>query len=46
MLINLRLTTLLLPLLLPLLIRIRIIIIVIIIRRLVLLSLKRVITIR
>ena len=43
---NLRLTTLLLPLPLLLLIRIRIIIIVIIIRRLVLLSLRRVIIIR
>ena len=46
MLTNLRLTILLPPLLLPLLIRIRIIIIVIIIRRPVLLSLRRVITIR
>ena len=46
MLTNLRLTTSLLPLPLPLPIRIRIIIIVIIIRRPVLLSLRRVITIR
>ena len=46
MLTNLRLTTSLLPLPLPLPIRIRIIIIVIIIRRPVLLSLRRVITMR